>query len=108
VAAEYQLDDAGHVYALRADFDGSLADDLSPGSYLNGEIVRRLFDRPGLTEYDMGPGENEYKTRWSTGAHEGVRLWVYHRRPRATALHVMETRVVPALRRARSLLGGRA
>lgn len=99
VATEYQLEAEGRVHALRADFDAGLPDDLSPGSYLNGHIIRTLFDREGIHEYDMGPGENEYKSRWATGAHETVRLRLFHPGIYGSALHAMEVRAVPALRR---------
>ena len=99
VATEYQLEADGRVHALRADFDASLPEDLSPGAYLSGHIVRALFDREGIHEYDMGPGDNEYKSRWATGAHETVRLRLFHPGIYGKSLFAMETRAVPALRR---------
>ncbi len=101
VATEYQLEADGRVHALRADFDGYLADELSPGTHLNCEILRVLFAREGVHEYNMGPGENSYKARWATDAHETARLRVFHRGLYGAALHGLETRAVPALRRLR-------
>lgn len=101
VATEYQLEADGRVHALRADFDGSLPDELSPGTYLNCEILRALFAREGVHEYNMGPGDNAYKTRWASDAHETVRLRIFRQGIYGAALHGLETRAVPTLRRLR-------
>jgi len=63
VAMEYQLVYRGLVHALRADFREQYSK-LSPGSFLNWRILESLFDR-GLQEYQMGPGDNSYKRKWS-------------------------------------------
>ena len=101
VATEYQLEDGGRVHALRSEFDGSLPEELSPGTHLNAEIVRALFGRAGVHEYDMGPGENEYKARWTSDAHETVTLRIYRPGAYGAALYALETRAVPALKRLR-------
>lgn len=101
VATEYQLEDGGRVHALRAEFDGSLPEELSPGTHLNAEIARTLFGRPGVHEYDMGPGENEYKARWASDAHETVTLRIYRPGAYGAALYALEARAVPALKRLR-------
>jgi len=101
VATEYQLESAGRIHALRADFDASVPSELSPGTHLSEEIIRTLFERPGIHEYDMGPGDNAYKQRWATGTHENVRLLIFHPGVFGAALHTVATRLVPALRRLR-------
>ncbi|HET7875085.1 MAG TPA: GNAT family N-acetyltransferase, partial [Methylomirabilota bacterium] len=101
VATEYQLEDGGRVHALRSEFDGSLPEDLSPGTQLNAEIVRALFARSGVHEYDMGPGQNEYKARWASDAHETVGLRIYRPGTYGAALYALEARAVPAIRKLR-------
>lgn len=99
VATEYQLEADGRVHALRADFDASLPEELSPGSHLSCEILRTLFGRDGVHEYDMGPGENPYKARWASGARETMHLRVFRRGFYGAMLRGLETQAVPALRR---------
>lgn len=101
VATEYQLEADGQVYALRADFDASLPTDLSPGTHLSGEILQALFERDGVFEYNMGPGDNAYKQRWASDAHETTRLLIFRPGVFGGALHHFETRAIPALRRLR-------
>jgi CelD/BcsL family acetyltransferase involved in cellulose biosynthesis len=103
IATEYQIGENGHLHALRADFDAGLAE-LSPGAYLNQRIIRTLFDRGSVKEYDMGPGTNEYKLRWATGAHDLVAVEVYAPRRWGRLLHGMEARVAPMARRWRARL----
>jgi CelD/BcsL family acetyltransferase involved in cellulose biosynthesis len=104
VAMEYQLRDGGRVNALRADFDPAHRE-ISPGSALNFAIARALFERGGVHEYDMGPGLNEYKLRWATGNHEAVHLVVYRPTAYGRLLHLLDSRVWPAVRRVRERLG---
>ncbi|HXG02814.1 MAG TPA: GNAT family N-acetyltransferase [Candidatus Binatia bacterium] len=103
IATEYQIGANGVVHALRADYDAALAD-LSPGAYLNLEIVRRLFGDPGLVVYDMGPGVNEYKLRWASGAHELVTLEFYAPTVAGRLLKGLETWLLPTARRWRDRL----
>lgn len=102
VATEYQLEADGRVHALRADIDASVPDDLSPGTHLSAEIVRTLFGRETVYEYDMGPGDNEYKSRWARASHELARLRIFRPGAYGTLLHTVETRVVDTVRRLRS------
>jgi len=103
VATEYQLEADGQVYALRADFDASVPTDLSPGTHLSGEILHALFERDGVHEYNMGPGENAYKQRWASDTHETTRLLIFRPGVFGAALHSFETRAIPALRRLRGI-----
>jgi len=106
IATEYQIAAGGVVHALRADFDAAAAD-LSPGSSLNFRIARALFERGDVREYDMGPGTNDYKLRWATGARETAGLEIYAPTAYGRGLHAIETRVVPAARRLRDRVLGR-
>ncbi|HTY78964.1 MAG TPA: GNAT family N-acetyltransferase [Candidatus Bathyarchaeia archaeon] len=101
VATEYQLEADGRVHALRADIDAAVPDDLSPGTHLSAEIVRTLFGRESVYEYDMGPGDNDYKTRWAQGAHELSRLRIYRPGAYGTLLHTIEARLLETVRRLR-------
>jgi len=101
VATEYQLEADGRVHALRADFDAAVPADLSPGTHLSAEIVRALFGRERVYEYDMGPGDNDYKSRWARASHELGRLRVFRPGPYGSLLHTVEARVLETVRRFR-------
>lgn len=103
IATEYQVAGGGVLHALRADYDSALAD-LSPGAYLNAAIVRCLFDRHDIREYDMGPGMNDYKLRWASGTHESVALEIYGRTALGRVLHAVENRLIPIARRWRTAI----
>src|SRR6266513_1110442 len=100
-ATEYQLRAGGVVHALRADYDLEHRA-LSPGSALNAAIVKALFEPGDVTEYDMGPGLNEYKLRWATGNHETVQFDVYAPHVRGRLLALLESVVAPAASRLRA------
>jgi CelD/BcsL family acetyltransferase involved in cellulose biosynthesis len=101
VATEYQLESDGRVHALRADYDSAVPDELSPGTHLSAEIVRALIDREAVYEYDMGPGDNDYKSRWAGASHELGRLRIYRPGAYGAMLHTIEGRVLETVRRLR-------
>src|SRR4030095_12266265 len=63
IASETQIVDGQTVYAIRSDFDEQYAD-CSPGTYLQAEILKRLFETC-YVEYNFGVGLNPYKARWT-------------------------------------------
>jgi len=100
VAMEYQLRYGGDVHALRSDFDAA-AGELSPGTYLNWQMLQRLFDS-GATRYLMGPGDNRYKLRWAEEYDPIARLTVYGTSPAGRCKRLADTVLRPwarALRR---------
>lgn len=98
MAMEYQLADAQHVYALRADYDSACAQDLSPGSYLNMHLLEQQF-QAGFLQYCMGPGDNPYKYRWADRAHALHQLTAYSPSIKGRMLGVLELSIKPHLRR---------
>ena len=76
LATEYQVQSNGTLYALRADFDAE-AEAVSPGAALNLRIIRSLFERQDVHQYNMGPGANPYKVRLATGSQETHGISVY-------------------------------
>jgi CelD/BcsL family acetyltransferase involved in cellulose biosynthesis len=100
LATEYQVTSNGTLYALRADFDAK-AEAVSPGAALNLRIIRSLFERQDVHQYNMGPGANPYKVRLATGSQETHGISVYAPTQYGRMLHGFETRLLPALRRLR-------
>ncbi len=99
VAMEYQLVADGNVYALRGDFDAA-CDTISPGSYLSRQLLERLFGQ-GLRRYFLGPGENEYKLRWTDQAELLDDQRIYGRTMRGHWLALWRRCLKPCLRAVR-------
>jgi CelD/BcsL family acetyltransferase involved in cellulose biosynthesis len=93
VAMEYQLIYDGTVAALRADYD-SRFEELSPGSYLNWQMLASLFNS-GFRHYSMGPGENTYKFRWAEVTPDHSRLTVYNNTLRGKMIRLLDLRLRP-------------
>ena len=100
LATEYQVQSNGTLYALRADFNAE-AEAVSPGASLNLRIIRSLFERRDVQQYNMGPGTNPYKVRLATGSQETHNFSIYAPTQYGRMLHGFETRLLPALRRLR-------
>lgn len=100
IAMEYDLAYRGRVYALRADYDESHRQ-LSPGAYLEYQIVRRLFEE-GYQEYNSGPGLDSYKLRWTDRSRENISVNLCLPTWKGTAAWLLEGRLLPLLRRIRA------
>ena len=99
MAMEYQLVFNGYVHALRADVvDGGA--EISPGSYLSRHLLEKLFGR-GLVKYCMGPGENAYKTHWTSEGEVLRTMVVYGQTFRGTFAKIWDMRLRPRLRAVR-------
>ncbi len=76
IASELHVEYGGRAHALRADYAEDAAE-LSPGSYLNWKVIERLFDSD-LHRYELGPGSNPYKQRWTE---DGIAMATLHAWP---------------------------
>jgi CelD/BcsL family acetyltransferase involved in cellulose biosynthesis len=76
IASETQIRDGVKIYALRCDYDERYADQ-SPGSYLQAEILKVLFNGP-CEEYNFGIGRNSYKMKWTNEECSLLRFTVYN------------------------------
>jgi CelD/BcsL family acetyltransferase involved in cellulose biosynthesis len=93
IASEYQLTYMGYNYALRADFDDSYSK-LSPGTYMNWQILQKLFDS-SHTHYYLGRGDNSYKLRWTNTAETMPALVMYGKTSRGRILLFIEQHLRP-------------
>lgn len=105
LAMEYQLLDAGNVYALRADFDAECGE-ISPGSHLMRTLLESLFGR-NLRRYYMGPGENAYKTRWTEEGDTLHQMTVHGRTWRGRLIRLFDDVLKPFARSLRDALASR-
>lgn len=106
LAMEYQLLDAGNVYALRADFDAQ-CEEISPGSHLMRTLLETLFDR-GLQRYYMGPGDNAYKGRWTNENDALFELVVYGNTLRGKCARLFDDVIKPLARSLRDRIAPQA
>ena len=96
LASEFHLNDRGTDYALRAAYDEACAS-CSPGTYLDFEIVRHLFQN-GCSCYDMGPGMAEYKLAWTDSSYACHTFEIYNRKFYPRILGQLQTRWIPSLK----------
>ena len=101
VAMEYDLVANGQVYALRADFDESFSE-YSPGTYLETEILRRLFEDSQYEVYYTGPGLNEYKLQWTQNFKENIEFHIFNDTVKGKMLSNFETQLIPIFKYFRS------
>jgi hypothetical protein len=87
IAYEVQLCEHRHVYALHADFHNSY-ERLSPGSYLNHQIIQQLFDS-GFTTYHMGSGGQPYKKAWENKRDDYYQIQFYRQSAKSVAMRLL-------------------
>lgn len=104
IAFEFHLRGFGKQHALRASFDEEFRQ-LSPGTYLEAEILKRLFDEErGIAHFDFGGSFNEYKKRWSDRSLDHMTLSVFNDGLYSKTVAFHEAVVVDTARRLRDWL----
>jgi CelD/BcsL family acetyltransferase involved in cellulose biosynthesis len=91
---EYQIQSGNVIHALRSDYAWGVRE-FSPGAYLNVKIIQSLFEAGDVAEYDMGPGNNDYKLRWASGTRDSIRIEIYRDSLYGRLLNTIETKMVP-------------
>ena len=78
IAFEFHLRYGGVTSPIRGDFDESYRS-LSPGAYLEAEIIRRLFDDPERTcvEYNTCADAYPYECRWTAHIRPHDTAWIF-------------------------------
>lgn len=99
IAFEFHLESRGVVYPLRADFDENYRR-LSPGSVLEHHLLRDLFARPGVREYNSCGHTYPYLMNWTgwTRCYQSFEVFSDSRTMRL--LHGFEYRLLPLFRKA--------
>ncbi len=95
IAFEYHLRHGGVTSPLRADFDEAFAE-LSPGAYLEQEVLRNLFENTDMevTECNTCADGYAYERRWTDLIRAHHRAWIFH-----SGFYGLTLRVLASLRR---------
>ena len=105
VGMEYDLVGDRKVYALRADFDEAYSE-FSPGTYLEAEILQRLFQDDQYDVYNTGPGVNSYKLHSTESFRENVVLNIFNDNLKSRMMFFLENNIIPIIRKFRTLILG--
>jgi CelD/BcsL family acetyltransferase involved in cellulose biosynthesis len=73
VAAQIWLAWHGRAILYKLGHDQAF-DRLSPGTVLTMRMLERLLDEEGVSELDLGPGDDPYKRLWATRRRERIGL----------------------------------
>jgi len=106
IAFEYHLRYKGKAYSIRADYDDEYKD-LSPGSFLEYNIIRNLFEDPEVIEYDFCGDNYQYTLNWTTTIKEHVDFLIFNATRYSRLLGFTEYKIIPPLRRIKDLNSSR-
>ena len=98
IAYEYHLKYNGIVYPIAADFDERFRA-LSPGSILEYNIIKELFEDPEVKQYYTCAQDYKYLRNWTDLAEPHVDIEIFNSKPLGLALYVFEYRMLPFIRR---------
>ncbi len=100
IAFEFHLNYRGVVYPVRADYDEAFGD-LSPGSVLEYNILKTLFEEGRHREYNTCGHTYDYLMNWSTDTKKHINFEIFRRQYKSYALYFLEYLSIPLLRRLR-------
>lgn len=98
IAYEFQLVYNGIVYPIRADFDEQFRS-LSPGSFLQYQILKTLFQESTMAEYYTCGHHYDYLLRWTDKTSKHVNVELFNKKTIPHGLHAFEYKVMPVLRK---------
>lgn len=101
IAFEFHLKDCGKDYAMRGSYMPEFSH-LSPGTYLEMQILKNAFEAPEQVEkYDFGGSFDSYKRKWTDNATPHCELLIFNDGIYSRFIVFHEMRTVPLLKRFR-------
>lgn len=68
------------VYGIKTTYNPSFYA-YSPGVLLFYLVIEDMFKTPGIREFDIGRGDEQFKREWTSTIHGHVRMWCYPSNP---------------------------
>lgn len=98
IAFEFHLNCNGVAYPIRADYDENYKD-ISPGSILEHDIIKALFEEDEIHEYNTCGHTYNYLLNWTdlTRRHENIEL--FSKSVKMSSLYWMEYKLLPCMRK---------
>ncbi len=100
IAFEFHINYNGVVYPIRADYDKAYSK-LSPGSVLEYNIIKTLFDEGVYREYNTCGHAYQYLVNWSSNTKQHINFEIFKKNSKSYALYLLEYQIIPILRRLR-------
>lgn len=100
IAIEFHLTYNNVVYPIRADYDESFSD-LSPGSVLEYNIIKTLFDEGKIKEYNTCGHTYNYLMNWSDDTRKHANIEIFSKNYKSYGLYNLEYKLIPFLRKLR-------
>ncbi len=100
IAFEFHLTYNNVVYPIRADYDESFSD-LSPGSVLEYNIIKTLFDEGVVKEYNTCGHTYNYLMNWSDETRKHANIEIFGKNFKPYGLYNLEYKLIPFLRKLR-------
>ena len=97
IAAEFDIECAGALYALKSGFDPEFRA-FGPGQLLTGECIAAATEA-GLSTYEFLGTDEPYKLMWTSATRERVRMQAFPPTVAGRAQALSRTRVRPLARR---------
>jgi len=98
IAFEFHLTYNDTVYPIRADYDESFKS-LSPGSILEFNILKALFEEGKVTEYNSCGHTYDYLLNWTDNTRKHYDIEIFSRHFLPHSLHTLEYRILPVLKK---------
>ena len=98
IAFEFHLTYDNVVYPIRADYDESYKE-LSPGSVLEYNIIKTLFDEAKIREYNTCGHSYNYLMNWSEDTRKHANIEIFCKNYKSSLLYSLEYKLIPLLRK---------
>lgn len=97
IAFEYHLKYRERIHGLRSSFKKTYRK-ISPGAFLDYQIIKSLFENGGVKEYDMGGNADFYKRKWTNNFRRHITFHVFTKGLYSKLIYMYEHKFIPILR----------
>lgn len=105
MAFEFHITHDEVTYPIRADFDDDY-NELSPGSVLEYNIIKTLFEESKVKEYNTCGHTYNYLLNWTDDCRVHADIQYFNRGAQPYLAHLLEYRLIPVLRKLKRRHGG--
>jgi len=98
IAYLYSIKAGSTLYGIKTTYDPAYYA-FSPGIVLFYLVVKTLYDDPGIEEFDIGRGTEQFKREWTKLSHKQITTYIGNRRPLSLLTFSLNFRFLPFCRR---------
>jgi len=91
IAFDLALESGRTIFALKTGYDENIATRFSAGNLMRSEVLKLLWARPDIDQYDFLGETYPWKLEWTPVTGESIDIFVYPKSPRGWTRYILNS-----------------